>query len=334
MRAAGLRSVSAFVAVAFAAGTLAAWPALPARAQQGAGAAPVEQPAAAAPVEDPKPEPAAPPQDAALPDPLAADAPAAAPVPEAPPEVLRDEKSGLEYIEVITGGAEATEALPVVVAMHGLGDNPASFRLLLDDLPARARVLFPRAPMPHGGDGYSWFEFHSDDEEGSAELAAGIRVAADRVALLVADVIARTGAPRRAVVCGFSQGGMLSFALAAAHPEIVATAIPLSGYLPTVMWPRERPTARPLPKVIALHGEKDHLIPAESARWSIEALKGNGYAATLTTYPGVGHALSPAMRAALEAATVLAVTELSGAGRPASAAAPSGAQPAPAGAVH
>lgn len=225
-------------------------------------------------------------------------------------DILRDEGSGLEYLEVVTGGAAAGEALPVVVAIHGLGDNPSSFRLLLDDLPARARVIFPRGPMPHGADGFSWFDFRADDEDGAAELGAGIRAAADRVARLIEDVTVKSSAPPRAVVCGFSQGGMLSFALAASHPELVSTAIPISGYLPTTLWPRERPKTRPLPKVVAMHGEKDHLIPVDSARWSVEALKGNGYDVALKTYPGVGHALSPEMRAALESTVVAAVAEL------------------------
>jgi phospholipase/carboxylesterase len=229
-------------------------------------------------------------------------------------DVLRDEASGLEYLEIVTGGATAGESLPVVVAIHGLGDNPASFRLLLDDLPVRARVVFPRGPMPHGSDGFSWFEFRADDEDGAAELGAGIRVAADRVAKLIVAVTAKTSAPSRAVVCGFSQGGMLSFALAASHPELVSTAVPLAGYLPTTLWPRERPKSKPLPKLVALHGEKDPLIPADSARWSVEALRGNGYDATLTTYPGVGHALSPPMRSALETTVVAAVAELTQAG--------------------
>lgn len=223
----------------------------------------------------------------------------------------RDEASGLEYLEVVTGGAVAADPLPIVVAMHGLGDNPESFRLLLDDLPARARIVFPRGPMPHGPDGFSWFDFHSDDEEGSAELGAGIRAAAERVAKLVVALRQKDGGPATAIVCGFSQGGMLSFALAAGHPDLVAVAIPVSGYLPSPLWPTERPKIRPLPKVLALHGEADKLIPVESARWSVEALRSNGYDGNLRSFPGVGHALSPPMRALLTASVVTAVQELS-----------------------
>src|SRR6185369_5788604 len=86
---------------------------------------------------------------------------------DAPPsetsELRREEASGLQYLEVLTGDAAPGDAVPMVVALHGLGDHPESFRLLLDDLPARARVVFPRGPMPHGEDGFSWFDFHADD---------------------------------------------------------------------------------------------------------------------------------------------------------------------------
>ena len=56
---------------------------------------------------------------------------------------------------------------------------------------------------------------------------------------------------------------MLSFALAAAHPELVATAIPVSGIPAPALWPAERPKTRPLPKIIALHGEADKLISVD-----------------------------------------------------------------------
>jgi phospholipase/carboxylesterase len=226
-------------------------------------------------------------------------------------ELSRDETSGLQYLEVVTGGGAAADPLPLVVAMHGLGDRPESFRLLLDDLPAKARVVFPRGPMPHGADGFSWFDFHADDDQGAQELADGVRAAAGRVAQLLDALVKKKGGPARAVVCGFSQGAMISFALAAEHPDLVAAAIPVSGYLPPSLWPPERPKVRPLPKALALHGEADRLIPLESARWSVEALRSNGYDTALRSWPGVGHALSPEMRATLVASVVSAVEELS-----------------------
>ena len=236
---------------------------------------------------------------------------ASVPIAAGQEELRRDQASGLQYLEITTGGAAANDPVPLVVAIHGLGDRPESFRLLLDDLPAKARLVLPRAPMPHGKDGYSWFDFRADDEEGTAELGEGIRQPAERIAQLIVALAKQHGGPVRAVVCGFSQGGMVAFALAAAHPELVAEAIPVSGYLPSPLWPKERPQARPLPKILALHGESDRLVPLESARWSVEALRSNGYDATLRSWPGVAHALSPPIRAALMTAVVSAVEEIS-----------------------
>lgn len=224
--------------------------------------------------------------------------------------LLRDEASGLEYVEVLTAGATGGESLPVVLALHGLGDRPESFRLLVDDLPAKARVIVPRAPTPHGADGFSWFAFRSDDGD-DTELAGRLREAAERVAVLATSITTRHGGLARVVVCGFSQGGILSFALAAVHPELVAAAVPVSGYLPSPLWPIERPKVRPLPKILAFHGENDRVIPLEQDRWSVEALRSNGYEATLHPYPDVAHAISPAMRAELVGAVVAAVEELS-----------------------
>lgn len=228
-------------------------------------------------------------------------------------EMLVDDASGLHYLEMTTQGAAPDEALPVVVALHGLGDNPASFRLLLEDLPARARVVIPRAPMPHGADGFSWFDFRGAAGDETL-LSRGVADAAGRLAQLIASVATRRGGPARVVVTGFSQGGMLSFTLAASHPDRVAAAVPIAGYLPSPLWPSSRPTVRPLPKVLALHGEADRVIPLESARWSVEALRGNGYDATLRSFPGVKHSISTEMRSVLFAALVASVEELAPAG--------------------
>jgi phospholipase/carboxylesterase len=225
-------------------------------------------------------------------------------------ELKRDDRSGLQYLEIETGGADAADPLPVIIALHGLGDRPEAFRLLLDDLPAKARLILPRAPTPHGADGFSWFAFHADDEQGMAELGAGIRSAASQIAALIESIALKRGGPKRAVVCGFSQGGMLSFALAASHPELVSEAIPVSGSLPVALWPKEPPKLRPLPKIVALHGEADKLIPVTTAKWTVEALKSQGYDTRLKSYPGVAHALSNEMRAALLAEVASAVEAL------------------------
>ena len=69
-----------------------------------------------------------------------------------------------------------------------------------------------------------------------------------------------------------------------------------------------------MPKIIALHGDDDRLITAQSAKWTVEALRSNGFDTSLTTWPGVGHAIPPDMRSKLMASVVSAVEALSPAG--------------------
>jgi phospholipase/carboxylesterase len=232
-------------------------------------------------------------------------------------DLLHDRASDLHYLQLMTSGAKEDDAVPVVLAIHGLGDRPESFRLLVDGVSVPARVVIPRAPKAHGADGFSWFDFRAGaDAEGDAALAEGVRGAAGGLATLAGSLAAKHGGPSRVVVCGFSQGGMLSFALAALHPEQVAAAVPVSGYLPVPLWPASRPAARPLPKVLALAGEDDRVIPPDPVRWSVEALRVNGYEVELKLYPGVAHAISPPMRKDLVASLEAAVQELQPTGPP------------------
>ena len=55
---------------------------------------------------------------------------------------------GLGWIELLTPGALAEEPLPLIVAIHGLGDSPERFQELVRTLPFPARVVVPRAPDP------------------------------------------------------------------------------------------------------------------------------------------------------------------------------------------
>ena len=78
----------------------------------------------------------------------------------------------------------------------------------------------------------------------------------------------------KVVVTGFSQGGMLSYALALHHPELIEYALPISGMLPEVLWPTTPPpsaaSARPsTPGTRAVaHARRRPTRPAEVALMS------------------------------------------------------------------
>lgn len=208
----------------------------------------------------------------------------------------------LEHVLLLTGGAKATDPLPLVVAIHGLGDRPEAFAGLVRDLGVPARVVVPRAPDPWGK-GWSWFPVRATGATPEVRLGAIVR-SADRIAALVASLRAAHPTKGRAIVLGFSQGGILSFVLAVRHPDAFALAVPLSGWLPPELVPASRPPARApprLPAIIALHGEADTVLPVAPARASVEALKKAGWPAELRTWPSVGHSVPPPIRSTLRA---------------------------------
>jgi phospholipase/carboxylesterase len=214
-------------------------------------------------------------------------APSPTPPPAAPEILVR-----LGVVTRVTAGADVNARLPMVVAVHGLGDRPEDFVTLFDALPFPARVVALRGITPYG-EGFTWFPPGEADRDPAAFLAATRAIAADLSALTRR--FPTCGAP---VLTGFSQGGMLTLAVAAHAPSALRAAIPLAGRLPSSALPTAPPTA-PLPWVTALHGMSDARIAFDAGDESVRALRRLGFAATMRPFAGVGHTVSPAMRAVL-----------------------------------
>lgn len=209
--------------------------------------------------------------------------------------VARDE-SGLQTLEIVTGGARAEDALPIVVAVHGLGDAPRGLAGLFADMPLRARVLLPQAPERWNA-GYSWFPLPWD-AGGEAPFVAGLARSRDRLIALLESLARARPEAGLPVLTGFSQGGMLSFAVGVARPELVARVIPVAGWLPDALVP-ERAPGGPRTPLRALHGEEDGLLRFEPTRRLVARLAELGFDAQLRGFPGVGHTVPREMQRAL-----------------------------------
>lgn len=205
------------------------------------------------------------------------------------------------YIERYTpaaraAGATASTRLPLVVAIHGLGADPEDMLSLLTGIRVPARLVMPQGIYPRPSGGFSWFatELRAGHPRIDARQVAG---ATDRLAALLRSLGPRTSG--RPVVLGFSQGGVLSYTLAARHPDLVGLAIPIAGYLPEALATRPRVTT--LPVIHAWHGTADPIVSISLARDTPPALRAQGYDVTLTEMPGVGHTVPAAMRAQITA---------------------------------
>lgn len=207
---------------------------------------------------------------------------------KAPPIWPRTSKhEGVELIELFPNGAD--EASPLVVAVHGMGDKPDNWIEPWRTFPGKAQIALPRA-FTRYGEGWSWFDLR--DGMTDAELGEAVGAAEEKLWKGIASL----AGPRRVLVTGFSQGGILSFAMAARHEGKVAKAFPVSGSCPGPLLPKNKAKTAPL---VAFHGTADPVLAFKWGEGAVNAFKEQGNDAVLRAYPGVPHAITAEMRADL-----------------------------------
>ncbi len=199
------------------------------------------------------------------------------------------------WLEQVVGG-EADAELPMVVMVHGLGDRPESMLQVMAGLPGPVRVIAPRAPTPWGDKGYAWFTSRVRDGD-TALLEAQMRVGAEAMAAQLREVQQARPTKGKPVIAGFSQGGMLSFTVAAHHPDVVAKAVPVAGWLPPGLVPSHAPPGAP--PIVALHGDADSVLPLAPTQASVDGLRAAGFTVELQVFEGVEHQIPADVRAAL-----------------------------------
>ncbi len=187
----------------------------------------------------------------------------------------------LSYRVMVTGDADPEAELPLVVFLNPLAGFPEVFWVIKRRWDFPARVVVPRGPRWYLI-GYSWFAFDDDWET----FVADVRVSADQVAAFTRAMAERYPTPGKPIVTGFSQGGSLTYALAAYHPDVFAAAMPISGAMPGDLPKRE---VAPDILVHGIHGAEDLIVEASWAQYIVDQMREQGWNVTFDIYPEVGH---------------------------------------------
>ena len=173
---------------------------------------------------------------------------------------------------------------PLVIALHGRGDNAEGFSRLAMRLGMDARIIIAEAPMPFGlNGGRQWYDMSAADAAVQVrtrvqELAA----LCDKLAVLFPD----SGKP---TIYGFSQGAVVAMQAAHEMPDRFAGVAALSGYLATEDGAAVPTT--PLP-VLVTAGTKDHVIPQERSWAAAIVLEKQGLAVKRFAFEGT-HSVPP-----------------------------------------
>ena len=165
---------------------------------------------------------------------------------------------------------------PTVLTLHGRGANAFDLLGLAPYISGgRFLMICPQAPLetPIGPEavGYAWYPMSNG---GSPDTEA-ILSSQKKLQAFLDECLKRYPIdPRKLVMLGFSQGGVMSYSLALQNPERFAALAVLSSWLPKELLPRLNVTAavRSLPTLVQ-HGTQDPMIQVERARTSVELLR-------------------------------------------------------------
>ena len=202
----------------------------------------------------------------------------------------------LDSLELMTGGASSTDTVPLVVALHGRGDTADGFTRAFREMPTPARVVLLRAPIHEGASGDAWFTFQHIDTW--THVAEDVDTLCDRLVATVDAIEAAHPSRGRPVLTGFSQGAMITYAMALRHPARFAALYPVSGVLITELYRHDHADPAMAPPIVAFHGTRDEIIPIASDREAIAMLEERGIHVELRPHDAT-HWLDGEMRADL-----------------------------------
>jgi len=197
--------------------------------------------------------------------------------------------AGFHFLEVVPRDAATDARLPMIVWLHGRGDLPRSPEEPFLGLEEPMRLILFRAPEPFRA-GYSWLPVSASPGE-SPELVHALEQRSDELARAIR--LLRQERPTRGkpIVMGFSQGGMLTMALAVHHPEVVGAAFPLAGWLPPSLAPLGPPNALQ-PPIRLMHGVGDDILPIGRTRESVRDLERRGFDVELLEFEHAEHLMT------------------------------------------
>ena len=198
----------------------------------------------------------------------------------------------LEYL--LRPSTLKSEKKPAVFLFHGYGSNEEDLFSFAPELPEELVVISVRAPYDLDPFGHAWYAINFDAEYGKWSDDEQAKVSRDKIVAFMDEAIAAYNLDEKNItLIGFSQGTILSYAVALSHPEKVKNLIALSGYInENILVEGYQGNNHEGLSIYASHGQVDQVIPLEWAQRTPDFLKALGIAHVYEEFP-VGHGVSP-----------------------------------------
>jgi phospholipase/carboxylesterase len=183
---------------------------------------------------------------------------------------------------------------PLLLLLHGYGSNEADLFSFASELPDEYYVISLQAPHDLSYGSYAWYSINFNADASKFSDLDEARTSRALLLTTLDELVQSYPIDKQSVtLIGFSQGAILSYAVALSEPERIQRVAALSGYLNTEIaadgFAQNNFSGL---RIFASHGTVDQVIPVEWARKAKPALENLGLEVAYHEYP-IGHGVAP-----------------------------------------
>lgn len=188
---------------------------------------------------------------------------------------------------------------PLLILVHGYGSNEQDLFSFAPQMDAGIHIISVRAPYELPPYGAAWYAIDYNADKGKFSDLNQARKSIELLKTFLKEIIDRYNVNRENInILGFSQGAILSMAMALSDPSIFKNVIAMSGYLNEdlvealdMMEVRFRESENPTNFFIS-HGTMDQVIPFAWAMQAQPIMEKINVDYVFKQYP-MGHGVSP-----------------------------------------
>ena len=193
----------------------------------------------------------------------------------------------------ITRPSSLKENAPLLILFHGYGSDENDLFSFASELSEELFIISVRAPYPMQPYGNAWYAINFDADQGKWSDNEQAVQSRDLIATFIDQAIANYPVNKDSVsLLGFSQGCILSYAVALTYPEKINNIIALSGYVNEDLFEVKDASAYKHLNFYCSHGSVDQVIPVDWARKSPKFLDALNIKNQFNEFP-VGHGVAP-----------------------------------------
>lgn len=183
---------------------------------------------------------------------------------------------------------------PLLIMFHGYGSDENDLFSFATELPEELLIISVRAPYSMQPFGNAWYAINFDAEKGKWNDNEQAKSSVELISIFIDEATKAYNVDTNNVtLLGFSQGSILSYAVALTYPEKVKNIVALSGYINQDILPENLDNKNYSHlDFYCSHGSVDQVIPPDWARQTQPFLNGLNIKNTYSEFP-VGHGVAP-----------------------------------------